>query len=120
MALGKGNASASDLAECLPLTRRAIAKHLTVLQQVGLVESTRVGRELRSRVLGARLSDTARRLERIGSEWDHRLPRSSRSPRRSDGLFEGVSGPVRRKHPARRYIVRYRRARMTSAPRRAL
>jgi DNA-binding transcriptional ArsR family regulator len=73
MALGKGNASASDLAECLPLTRRAIAKHLTVLQQVGLVESTRVGRELRSRVLGARLSDTARRLERIGSEWDHRL-----------------------------------------------
>jgi DNA-binding transcriptional ArsR family regulator len=72
-ALGKGDASASALAGHLPLTRQAIAKHLNVLQEVGLVESMRVGRELRYRVLGARLSDTAKRLERIGSEWDHRL-----------------------------------------------
>ncbi len=72
-ALGEGDASASALAGRLPLTRQAIAKHLNVLQEVGLVESMRVGRELRYRVLGARLSDTAKRLERIGSEWDHRL-----------------------------------------------
>jgi DNA-binding transcriptional ArsR family regulator len=72
-ALGEGDASASALAGLLPLTRQAIAKHLNVLQEVGLVESMRVGRELRYRVLGARLSDTAKRLERIGSAWDHRL-----------------------------------------------
>ncbi|MDQ1583492.1 MAG: hypothetical protein QOF36_1546 [Microbacteriaceae bacterium] len=73
VALGGGDASASALAGRLPVTRQAIAKHLAVLQEVGLVESVRVGRELRYRVLGAQLSEAARRLERIGAEWDHRL-----------------------------------------------
>ena len=72
-ALGEGDASASALAGRLPLTRQAIAKHLAVLHQVGLVESMRVGRELRYRALGRQLGDTARRLERIGTEWDRRL-----------------------------------------------
>ena len=72
-ALGDGDASASALAGRLPVTRQAIAKHLAVLQEVGLVESVRVGRELRYRVLGAELSETARRLDAIGAEWDRRL-----------------------------------------------
>jgi DNA-binding transcriptional ArsR family regulator len=72
-ALGEGDASASALAGRLPVTRQAIAKHLAVLQDVGLVESVRVGRELRYRVLGAELSETARRLDAIGAEWDRRL-----------------------------------------------
>jgi DNA-binding transcriptional ArsR family regulator len=72
-ALGEADASASALAGRLPVTRQAIAKHLAVLQEVGLVESVRVGRELRYRVLGARLSETARRLDRIGADWDRRL-----------------------------------------------
>jgi DNA-binding transcriptional ArsR family regulator len=72
-ALGEGDASASTLAGRLPVTRQAIAKHLAVLQEAGLVESVRVGRELRYRVLGAQLSETARRLDRIGAEWDRRL-----------------------------------------------
>lgn len=72
-ALGSGDASASALAERLPVTRQAIAKHLAVLQDVGLVEAVRVGREVRFRVLGARLSATADRLDRIGAEWDRRL-----------------------------------------------
>lgn len=72
-ALGEGEASASALAESLPVTRQAIAKHLAVLQEAGLVESIRVGRELRYRVLGAQLTETARRLESIGNEWDRRL-----------------------------------------------
>jgi DNA-binding transcriptional ArsR family regulator len=73
VALGEGDASASALAGRLPVTRQAIAKHLAVLQEVGLVESVRVGRELRYRVLGAQLSETAQRLDRIGAEWDRRL-----------------------------------------------
>jgi DNA-binding transcriptional ArsR family regulator len=72
-ALGEGDASASALAGRLPVTRQAIAKHLAVLQEVGLVDSVRVGRELRYRVLGDQLSETARRLDRIGADWDRRL-----------------------------------------------
>ena len=72
-ALGEGDASASALAGRLPVTRQAIAKHLAVLQEVGLVESFRVGREVRYRVIGAQLSATAQRLDAIGAEWDRRL-----------------------------------------------
>jgi DNA-binding transcriptional ArsR family regulator len=72
-ALGEGDASASALAGRLPVTRQAIAKHLSVLQQAGLVEPVRAGREIRFRVLGAELSATARRLDAIGAEWDRRL-----------------------------------------------
>lgn len=72
-ALGEGDASASALAGRLPVTRQAIAKHLSVLQEVGLVESVRVGREVRYRVIGSELSATAQRLDAIGAEWDRRL-----------------------------------------------
>ena len=71
--LGEGDASASALATALPVSRQAIAKHLGVLQEVGLVESVRVGREVRFRVMGAELSATARRLDEIGNAWDRRL-----------------------------------------------
>lgn len=72
-ALGEGDASASALAGRLPVSRQAIAKHLAVLQEVGIVEPVRVGREVRFRVLGAELSATAARLDAIGREWDRRL-----------------------------------------------
>ena len=72
-ALGETDASASALAGRLPVSRQAIAKHLTVLQEVGLVEPVRVGREVRYRVVGAQLSSIARRLEAVGAEWDRRL-----------------------------------------------
>jgi DNA-binding transcriptional ArsR family regulator len=72
-ALGEGDASASALAGRLPVSRQAIAKHLAVLHEVGLVEPVRVGREVRFRVIGAHLRDTARRLDEIGAGWDRRL-----------------------------------------------
>lgn len=72
-ALGEGDASASALAARLPVTRQAIAKHLSVLQEVGLVESVRVGREVQFRVIGSQISATAHRLDAIGAEWDRRL-----------------------------------------------
>ena len=72
-ALGEGDASASALAARLPVSRQAIAKHLAVLQEVGVVEPVRVGREVRYRVIGSELSATARRLDAIGAEWDRRL-----------------------------------------------
>jgi DNA-binding transcriptional ArsR family regulator len=72
-ALGGGDASASALAGRLPVSRQAIAKHLAVLQEVGLVEPIRVGREVQYRVIGSQLTDAARRLDAIGAEWDRRL-----------------------------------------------
>jgi DNA-binding transcriptional ArsR family regulator len=72
-ALGEGDASASTLAGRLPVSRQAIAKHLAVLEDVGVVESIRVGREVQYRVIGSQLSTTARRLDAIGAEWDRRL-----------------------------------------------
>ena len=55
------------------MSRQAIAKHLAVLEEVGVVESIRVGREVQYRVIGSQLSSTARRLDAIGAEWDRRL-----------------------------------------------
>lgn len=72
-ALGEGDASASTLAGRLPVSRQAIAKHLSVLQEVGLVDAVRVGREVRYRIVGAQLAATARRLDAVGAAWDRRL-----------------------------------------------
>jgi DNA-binding transcriptional ArsR family regulator len=73
VALGEGDASASALAGRLPVSRQAIAKHLAVLQEAGLVEPVRVGREVQYRVLGSQLSATAHRLDAIGAQWERRL-----------------------------------------------
>jgi DNA-binding transcriptional ArsR family regulator len=71
--LGRAELSASALATLVPVTRQAIAKHLAVLADAGLVEPFRVGREVRYRALGSRLNQTARALESNGAEWDRRL-----------------------------------------------
>lgn len=71
--LGEGDASASALANRLPVSRQAIAKHLAILERVGLVEPVPAGRELRYRVLGSELSATARRLDAVGAAWERRL-----------------------------------------------
>jgi DNA-binding transcriptional ArsR family regulator len=73
--LGARELSASALAAELPVSRQAIAKHLGALADVGLVEAIPLGREIRYRALGARLSAIAGELDRIGTEWDSRLLR---------------------------------------------
>jgi DNA-binding transcriptional ArsR family regulator len=73
--LGSRELSASALATELPVTRQAIAKHLVVLTEAGLVEAVPTGREIRYRALGARLSGVAAELDRIGAAWDDRLSR---------------------------------------------
>ena len=73
VALADDAASASSLANRFPLSRQAIAKHLAVLEAVGVVKGVRAGRELRFEVLGAQLRDTAATLEHIGRDWEARL-----------------------------------------------
>ncbi|AQA25981.1 helix-turn-helix domain protein [Rhodococcus sp. MTM3W5.2] len=71
--LGEADLSASALADRLPVSRQAIAKHLVALEAAGLVERVPVGREVRYRAIGATLSAVGRRLEAIGAQWDARL-----------------------------------------------
>jgi len=71
--LGTDDLSASALAGRLPVSRQAIAKHLAVLADAGLVEPVKVGREIRYRALGAKLSALGNELETIGRQWDRRL-----------------------------------------------
>lgn len=68
-------ASASELAGRLPISRQAIARHLSVLAEVGLVEAVPAGRQLRYEALGAPLTRLARDLDAIGRGWERRLER---------------------------------------------
>lgn len=71
--LSRAPSSASGLAARLPITRQAIAKHLRVLEDVGLVTATKTGREVRYVPVGARLNQIARRLDVIARGWERRL-----------------------------------------------
>lgn len=71
--LGQEAMSASALARLLPVSRQAIAKHLEVLTEAGLVTAERRGREVVYVAVGARLNALARELDRIGRSWDRKL-----------------------------------------------
>ena len=71
--LGSEDLSASALAQRLPVSRQAIAKHLGALVDVGLVEPVPAGREIRYRALGSRLGELAAQLDQIGAACDARL-----------------------------------------------
>ena len=73
--LSRGEASATQLAADLPVTRQAVAKHLTALREAGLVESRREGRETLYRVNAEPLDAAAAWIVRVGGEWDARLER---------------------------------------------
>jgi len=73
----QGPLTATELADRLPVTRQAIAKHLAVLHEAGLVEPTRAGRENRFSATPGPLADAGRWLATTGSAWDGRLDRLS-------------------------------------------
>ena len=65
--------SASALARELPVSRQAVAKHLAVLRESGLITAERRGREVVHVALGSRLSALGDDLVRLGQSWDRRL-----------------------------------------------
>lgn len=69
----QGEATATTLAERLPVSRQAVVKHLTVLDAAGLVSGGRVGREVRYAVRPAALDTTARWMTALAADWDRRL-----------------------------------------------
>ena len=76
--LEHGDATATTLAQGLPVTRQAVAKHLVVLKSVDLVAGRRQGREMRYAVRAERLDDAAEALARVAAQWDRRLTRIKR------------------------------------------
>jgi DNA-binding transcriptional ArsR family regulator len=73
-----GDGTATTLGQQLPVTRQAVAKHLGVLDRVGLVRASHAGREKRYRVDDAQLARAVAQLSAVGQAWDARLQRIKR------------------------------------------
>ncbi|MFP3914219.1 MAG: ArsR/SmtB family transcription factor [Actinomycetota bacterium] len=71
----EGPASASRLAEEMPVSRQAIAKHLAALDEAGLVERTARGREVRYEARPQALQEMTGWVEKVGRDWETRLQR---------------------------------------------
>jgi DNA-binding transcriptional ArsR family regulator len=71
----RGPLTATELAAQLPITRQAVAKHLDALEEAGLVEWTRNGRESRYRLTPEPFEAAALWMASVGAQWDRRLER---------------------------------------------
>jgi DNA-binding transcriptional ArsR family regulator len=67
--------SASRLAGELPITRQAVAKHLSALRDAGLVTGRREGRETRYVLTPEPLAEAMGWMAEVGGFWDDRLRR---------------------------------------------
>ena len=68
-----GEASATDLARELPVTRQAVQKHLSILSAAGLVAARRSGREVLFHPTPAPMSEAMAWMAEVGAQWDERL-----------------------------------------------
>jgi DNA-binding transcriptional ArsR family regulator len=71
--------TATELANGLPISRQAVAKHLSSLSEAGLLERERSGRDVRYRVTPAPLSQAVSWMAEVGGQWDDRLARLART-----------------------------------------
>jgi DNA-binding transcriptional ArsR family regulator len=65
--------TATELAAQLPISRQAVVKHLAALEDGGLLDRERSGRDVRYRVTPAPLSDAVSWIAAVGGQWDERL-----------------------------------------------
>ena len=69
-----GPATATDLADRLPITRQAISKHLALLAEVGLVTAEPgERRRVRYRLRSAPMQVAQQFLAALARDWDSRL-----------------------------------------------
>ena len=69
-----GPATATDLATRLPITRQAIAKHLALLAEAGLVAAEPgERRRVRYRLRSAPMQVAQQFLAALARDWDHQL-----------------------------------------------
>jgi len=71
----EGPLSIARLSDGAGVTRQAVAKHLRVLSDAGLVRGERRGREQLWQLEAAPLAEARRSLERIAQRWDEALGR---------------------------------------------
>jgi len=71
--LGRGDASITALAEKFRMTLTGMGKHVSVLEQAGLVTTEKVGRVRTCRLGPGRLEDETAWLERYRQLWDARF-----------------------------------------------
>jgi DNA-binding transcriptional ArsR family regulator len=73
MIAARPQATATELASVLPISRQAVNKHLAALATAGLLGRSRAGREVRYRVTPAPLGDAVSWMAEVGGRWDERL-----------------------------------------------
>jgi DNA-binding transcriptional ArsR family regulator len=76
--LGRGPATAGEIAERLPISRQAVVKHLSLLENAGLVRGERDGRRVVFRLTPGAFADAAGWMHDVGAQWDRRLERLAR------------------------------------------
>ena len=67
--------SISQLTEGSNLTRQAISKHLRVLENAGIIDSVRVGRESQYQFKPKPIDDLKSYLDQVSEQWDEALGR---------------------------------------------
>ena len=67
--------SIAALTDGLDLTRQAVTKHLQVLQQAGIVDQKRVGRESRFTIQPDSITQAKKYLMRVSAQWDQAIAR---------------------------------------------
>ncbi len=72
-------ATATGLAATLPISRQAVAKHLKLLAEAGLVSRHRSGREALFELDTEPLAEVVAWIGTVGAEWDGGLQRLRRS-----------------------------------------
>lgn len=80
--LREGSTSAPDLSSGLSISRQAVAKHLAVLDEAGLLERAaqpQRGREVHYRLRPKALSSASAWLREAEAAWDGRLQRLKRA-----------------------------------------
>ncbi len=71
--LGRREASITDLAEAFHMTLTGMKKHVSVLEEAGLVVTEKVGRVRTCRLSPLQLEEEAAWLERYRRRWDLRF-----------------------------------------------
>lgn len=89
----RGDATATLLADELPVTRQAVVKHLAVLDRAGLVTARRDGRERRYRVRPDGLAATARWMNEVAAQWSSRLSMIKRIAEQAERAGLGGEAP---------------------------
>lgn len=59
----------------LPISRQAVAKHIDVLHQAGLVDRRKSGREVHVALRRDAIEDARAWLDAVGAQWDGTLAR---------------------------------------------